>query len=135
MGCCACVARCARRALPVSECGPPVSDRGLARGRTLEPSERTRAGEWRTLEPGERITTYWDRASLEAAVGEHKRNLWIPWTEVTAARLHEGSTTDRLLVERRGRSRVRLLWLTQDPASELLRPALRKHVGAKFSED
>jgi hypothetical protein len=90
---------------------------------------------WQTLEPGQRITADWDQASIEAVVGDRKRNFWIPWSDVTAARLHGGSTTDRLLVERRDGSRIRLLWLKRDPASELLRPALREHIGAGFSED
>lgn len=69
---------------------------------------------------------------LRVRVGQHRRNRWIPFEDVESARLRRGIASSRLAVSLKDGSRVKLLWLKQDPAYEVLDDLLGNLLGEQL---
>ena len=99
---------------------------------TVAAGTRMQSGAWATVDIEKLPAKSWDQSKIARALKRHRRNYWLPWTDIASARLHGGLTTDRLLITRQDGSRVRLLWLDDDPAEEVLASVLPERLGTRF---
>jgi hypothetical protein len=69
---------------------------------------------------------------VPALVAQAKRSRWIPRDQLEEARLRRGMTADRLKVALVDGSRLKLLWLKRDPASDVLQLVLGEWLGSRL---
>ena len=67
-----------------------------------------------------------DEDALAQICRAHKTNLWIPAKDIVSAELRDGLTTSRVSLTMTGERRVKLLWLSKDPALAPIREALER---------
>ena len=72
-------------------------------------------------------------AELRDRVAGSERNRWIELGEIRQARLRRGIKNGRLAVVMRDGSRVKLLWLKDDPAHDVLHTVLVERLGEKLT--
>jgi hypothetical protein len=70
---------------------------------------------------------------LTRIAAEHRTNKVIPFEAVARARLVRGLTTDALRLTLRDTTPHRLLWLTRDPAYDILMRVLPALLGDRFA--
>jgi hypothetical protein len=69
---------------------------------------------------------------LERQVGQSKGNRRVVLADVRAARLRRGLLNSRLAAELKDGSRLKLLWLKDDPAFDVLEDVLRERLGPEL---
>lgn len=106
---------------------------GLAR-RRLTLRETRANGNRRTVpDPLPRIATQSLTPKLAAA--DHRTNKLLAFRDIATARLHRGALTDRLALTMRDGKQHKLLWLSRDPAHDILDNALGEALGQRLTND
>src|SRR5215510_11354231 len=72
-------------------------------------------------------------ADLDAAVAAGRRNRWIPWTEVTFARLRHSPMDISLHLDLVSGRREKFLWLVSDGGEEILVDAFERTIPGKWA--
>ena len=73
-------------------------------------------------------------AAEQVRAGE-RSNRYVVLDDVRTARLHKGRLSDRLTVTTRSGERHKLLWLSVDPAYDVLRTSLATSLGDRLALD
>jgi hypothetical protein len=89
----------------------------------LSVEETRRHGARRTV-PEELVSHSFESRDIAARLANGKRNVWIEADQIARASLRGGIKNDRLKLWLQDGTTVKLLWLSVDPASAHLRPAL-----------
>ncbi|MDA0164228.1 hypothetical protein OM076_28415 [Solirubrobacter ginsenosidimutans] len=71
-------------------------------------------------------------AELRDRTAATARSRWIALDDIEQARLRTGLTTSRLAVVMRDGERMKLLWLKDDPAHDVLQGVLELRLGARL---
>jgi len=106
---------------------------GLAR-RRLRLRETRANGNRRTVpDPLTRIALHSLTPMLAAAT--HRTNKLLAFRDIATARLHRGALSDRLALTMRDGKQHKLLWLSHDPAHDILDYALGEALGRHLIKD
>lgn len=73
--------------------------------------------------------------SPEGVAAGHRTNRYIALADIASAVLHRGRLSDRLTVVMTNGRRYKLLWLSADPAYEILRQALPPQLDDRLRHD
>ena len=111
-----------------------LTDKALIRTR-LSLSETLANGTGDTLAAVAAPVAVPPHLSPELVVAGHPTNRYIALAEIEFAALHRGHVSDRLNLRMRDGGRNKLLWLSADPAYQILREALRRGLDERLTVD
>ena len=86
-----------------------------------------------TVDPEQRPVQTFGLDEIHSIVGSNRKNRWITWDDISTAVLKRGVLDHTLLLELRGGSSQKFMWLRMDGGYDELREALSEKLGSRFS--
>jgi hypothetical protein len=85
-----------------------------------------------TVDPNARPTHTFGADEIVGVLAAGRRNYWIAWSEISAAKLKRGSSITQLHLDLRDGKRAKFLWLRVDGGWDLLVAELDRSLAGRF---